>query len=156
MKKIILLFFPALLLMIACNKEKPSTNTYLYQETLRVVNNKPLLAEGEKAEDMVEKAPDTIRAKSDEAAYLQAYGRFCSSVLFHEMYNDASKTYTSFPKRFTLVNSKGEDVIATLDLPDRKEREDKIWESHISLETTLHSNDSAKLEKVKNAVQVRF
>ena len=156
MKKFILLFLPALLLTAACNKEKPSLNTYIYQETLRVVNNKPLLAEGEKAEDMTEKAPDTIRAKNDKAAYLQAYGRFCSSVLFHAMFNDESKAYTSYPDRFTLKNNKGENVAATVDLPDKKGEEDKIWQSHISLETMLHSNDSAKLERIKNAVQVRF
>lgn len=155
MKKIILLSFIASLLFVACKQNK-GPKVYLYQVSLKTVNLKPILMEGEKSEELSLREIDTIRAKDDKDAYEQAYGRFCSSVLFLTMFDDGEGSFRTRPDRFKLENSEGKDIATTIELPNRKELEDDIWQRHIKLETMLHDKDSVKLARIEKAIQVRF
>ncbi len=147
-----------LLLTTACqNKNQINTPAkYVYQETVKLVNNKPILLEGEEAETLVQRTPDTIEASNDEAAYLTAYGRLCASSLFYAMLNEDRSTHLSYPQSFTLTDSKGTDIVPTIDFPDRKAKEDKIWQTHLDLEKTINKKDSVRLNKLAEAIQVRL
>jgi len=157
MRKYIFLSVLVLLLFAACeNKPDMRPKAYTYQVVMHVMNNSKVLLDGEERVKEWLREPDTLMMVNDTTAYLDAYRRLCSYKVFYSTLNEEGSEKTVYPGKFILKNSAGTDIVATLDLPDRREKEDKIWQNTLDFERRYHKNDSVKLVRLEKAEQPRF
>lgn len=100
MKKFLLYAITALILSSCVNKQ------YIYIETV----DEPTLSGREFIETT--KDPDTINAKNDSLAYIEAYRKFCISQYAYEMTKKkyGMAEYLSIPLRFALYDENGNIV----------------------------------------------
>lgn len=157
MRKYILVSFVVMLILAAC-ESKPDNRpkTYTYQVVMAEVNNKVVLVGEEPAKEEWTREPDTLMVVNDTTAYLDAYRRLCSYKVFYVTLNEENSPKSVYPVKFILKNSAGKDVIETMDMPDRKEREDKIWQNTLDFERRYYGADSVKLARLERAEQPRF
>lgn len=75
---------------------------------------------------IVEKQVKVIKARREEAAYLEAYQSFLRSVKMHDdLYKALGWVYTK-PIGFKLLNQAGRDITVTIDFPEKAMQEKVI------------------------------
>lgn len=157
MRKYIFLSVLVLLIFAACqNKADMRSKAYTYEVVMQVMNNSKVLLDGEERLKEWTRQPDTIMMVNDTTAYLDAYRRLCSYKVFYTMLNEEGSEKTVYPGKFILKNAAGKDVVATLDLPERRAKEDLIWQNVLDFERKYYKQDSIKLQKLEKAEQPRF
>lgn len=98
--------------------------------------------------DIKEKDEETIKAKDDSTAYLEAFKKFCISVKVNkDMAQSMGKTYST-PLSFKLLNDKGIDITNTTLFANRTQREKEIEEQIFSMKNSIQDAvDNNKKEK---------
>jgi hypothetical protein len=146
MKKLnILLFLGLMTLLISCDK------SYKYVEK---VSEESILG----GTDIKEKDEETIKAKDDSTAYLEAFKKFCISVKVNkDMAQSMGKTYST-PLSFKLLNDKGIDITNTTLFANRTQREKEIEEQIFSMKNSIQdavdNNKKEKTEEFKQTAKI--
>lgn len=161
MKKLIILIFLGLMTFLtSCD------NSYKYVEK---VSEESIFG----GTDIKEKDEETIKAKDDSTAYLEAFKKFCISVKVNkDMAQSMGKTYST-PLSFKLLNDKGIDITNTTFFANRTQREKEIEEQIFSINNSIQDAvvnykkekaeefketakiDSAKIKELKQFFRVR-
>lgn len=136
MKKILL--FLLMFGLLGCNGNKP----YKYVE---IVNEKSLFGN---SYDEKEKEPIVINAKNDSLAYLEAYKRFCISQKVRKDMADAGQDLATIPLKFSLYNSKGEEVYPYIESATL----DSIKKEIMKLKTGIKESLSAAKKKKQKPI----
>lgn len=125
--------------LTACNNNK----IYTYIE---ITTEQGVLGGLEKKE----KEPKIIKAKSDSAAYMDAFQSFCISLKVNKDMKQTLGTIYSTPVKFKLLNEKGEDIANTVYFVDKERREKQIMEQIFAMDNTIkESSDNSKQDKAK-------
>ncbi len=146
MKKInILLFLVLITFLTSCDK------SYKYVEK---VTEESILG----GTDIKEKDEETIIAKDDSTAFLEAFKKFCISVKVNkDMAQSMGKTYST-PLSFKLLNDKGEDITNTTLFATRTQREKEIEEQIFSMKNSIQdaveNNKKEKAEEYKQNAKI--
>jgi hypothetical protein len=146
MKKLnILLFLGLMTFLTSCDK------SYKYVEK---VSEESILGRT----DIKEKDEETIKAKDDSTAYLEAFKKFCISVKVNkDMAQSMGKTYST-PLSFKLLNDKGIDITNTTLFANRTQREKEIEEQIFSMKNSIQdavdNNKKEKTEEFKQTAKI--
>lgn len=146
MKKLnILLFLGLMAFLTSCDK------SYKYVEK---VSEERVLG----GTDIKEKDEETIKAKDDSTAYLEAFKKFCISVKVNkDMAQSMGKTYST-PLSFKLLNDKGIDITNTTLFANRTQREKEIEEQIFSMKNRIQDavdiNKKEKTEEFKQTAKI--
>lgn len=108
--------------------------------------------------DIKEKDEETIKAKDDSTAYLEAFKKFCISVKVNkDMAQSMGKTYST-PLSFKLLNDKGIDITNTTLFANRTQREKEIEEQIFSMKNSIQdavdNNKKEKTEEFKQTAKI--
>lgn len=146
MKKLnILIFLGLMTFFTSCE------NSYKYVEK---VSEESILG----GTDIKEKDEETIKAKDDSTAYLEAFKKFCISVKVNkDMAQSMGKTYST-PLSFKLLNDKGINITNTTFFTNRTQREKEIEEQIFSLNNSIQdavdNNKKEKAEEFKETAKI--
>jgi hypothetical protein len=146
MKKLnILLFLGLITFLTSCDK------SYKYVEK---VSEESILG----GTEIKEKDEETIKAKDDSTAYLEAFKKFCISVKVNkDMAQSMGKTYST-PLSFKLLNDKGIDITNTTLFANRTQREKEIEEQIFSMKNSIQdavdNNKKEKTEEFKQTAKI--
>lgn len=146
MKKLnILLFLGLMTFLTSCDK------SYKYVEK---VSEESILG----GTEIKEKDEETIKAKYDSTAYLEAFKKFCISVKVNkDMAQSMGKTYST-PLSFKLLNDKGIDITNTTLFANRTQREKEIEEQIFSMKNSIQdavdNNKKEKTEEFKQTAKI--
>lgn len=141
----ILLFLGLITIMTSCDK------SYKYVEK---ISEESILG----GTDLKYKEEETIKAKDDSTAYLEAFKKFCISVKVNkDMAQSMGKTYST-PLSFKLLNDKGEDITNTTLFSNRTQQEKEIEEEIFSLKNSIQdavdNNKKEKTEEFKQKAKI--
>lgn len=141
----ILLLLGLMTFLISCDK------SYRYVEK---VSEESILG----GTDIKEKNEETIKAKDDSTAYLEAFKKFCISIKVNkDMAQSMGKTYST-PLSFNLFNDKGEDITNTTLFANRTQREKEIEQQIFSMKNSIQdaveNNKKEKSEEFKKTTKV--
>jgi hypothetical protein len=105
-----------------------------------------------------DKDPETIKATTDSAAYLEAYQNFCISLKVHGDMKKSLGTVYSTPKEFKLYNAEGSEISNTIFFADKdkreKEIEDRIFSMRNTIQESVDKNKKEKVESFKQTVSI--
>ena len=154
MKKLnILLFLGLMTFLTSCDIAPISVanKSYKYVEK---VSEESILG----GTDIKEKDEETIKAKDDSTAYLEAFKKFCISVKVNkDMAQSMGKTYST-PLSFKLLNDKGIDITNTTLFANRTQREKEIEEQIFSMKNSnqdaVDNNKKEKTEEFKQTAKI--
>jgi hypothetical protein len=99
-----------------------------------------------------EKEAKIIKAKSDSAAYLDAYKSFCISLKVNKDIQEALGSGTSTPVYFKLLNDNGEDIVNTIYFVGKEIRENEIKEQIFAKANNIQKS----INKIKDDEAIKF
>ena len=140
-----LLFLGLITFLTSCDK------SYKYVEKVR---EESILG----GTDIKENDVETIKAKDDSTAYLEAFKKFCISVKVNkDMVQSMGKTYST-PLSFKILNDKGEDITNTTLFANRiqceKEIEEQIFSMRNSIQDAVDNNENEKTIELKQTAKI--